>query len=575
GDDLLAGYREGLALARHEEKRLCFRLHIASSAAPKLHDLHWELLYDPKARIALSRSQETTFSRYSSVPLAPGTAVVERPKLLIVVAGPKDLADYELPELDRSRLRKSLEKALRPLNELVQCDFLPGPATAGRIRDRLVAGGYHGLHLQAHGMVNAETGTANLVLEGEDERASFIAEDLVSEIVEGHRDLRWITLIACHGGVRAGTDPFTGLGPALVRRGVPAVIAMRRGIRVDAANRFSEHFYLNLGRCGRIDTAANEARLQLYLAAPERLEWSTPVLFMRLRDGLLWQSEPTIRREPARSASAGERDRATADRPGSAHAQGAAAPDAARERVREVKHELAKARHRRDLGHLAAIEDSLGEPGGVGEDVLLDLLLSYRALEAWERMIDLGERLPANLHGSPLVREQLAFAHNRGGNQQEAIWLLEELLAEQGPSFETYGLLGRVYKDRYIKVSGQDRDSLAQGYLDKAIATYVRGFEADWRDAYAGINAVTLLEVKGDKASIEHQAELLPLVRFAVKHRLKSGQPAYWDHATLLELAILDGDAEAARGHLADALVSVREPWEPASTATNLQLIRD
>jgi hypothetical protein len=31
--------------------------------------------------------------------------------------------------------------------------------------------------------------------------------------------------------------------------------------------------------------------------------------------------------------------------------------------------------------------------------------------------------------------------------------------------------------------------------LDKAIYAYLRGFETDWRDAYLGINAVTLMVI--------------------------------------------------------------------------------
>jgi hypothetical protein len=35
------------------------------------------------------------------------------------------------------------------------------------------------------------------------------------------------------------------------------------------------------------------------------------------------------------------------------------------------------------------------------------------------------------------------------------------------------------------------------------------------------------------------QQELLPVVRFAVARKVEVGRPDYWDHATLLELAVL------------------------------------
>jgi hypothetical protein len=68
--------------------------------------------------------------------------------------------------------------------------------------------------------------------------------------------------------------------------------------------------------------------------------------------------------------------------------------------------------------------------------------------------------------------------------------------------------------------------------------------------------------------------ELLPVVSYAVKRRLARGTPDYWDHATLLELAVLQKDESAATEAAANALAAVRENWEPETTARNLALIR-
>ena len=52
---------------------------------------------------------------------------------------------------------------------------------------------------------------------------------------------------------------------------------------------------------------------------------------------------------------------------------------------------------------------------------------------------------------------------------------------------------------------------------------------------------------------------------------MATGEADYWDHATLLELAVLAGDIDAA----GDALAAIRERWEPETTARNLRLIRE
>ncbi|HET7232129.1 MAG TPA: TRAFs-binding domain-containing protein [Longimicrobium sp.] len=250
--------------------------------------------------------------------------------------------------------------------------------------------------------------------------------------------------------------------------------------------------------------------------------------------------------------------------------------DLFRERVAystQAKKNLARARVTGSPDAVAKVQEELGNLAEAEAGVVVDLYLSYRAVKAWERMIELYERMPVPLQRTVLIREQLGFALNRAGRKQEAIDVLEEVAEEHGPSSETLGLLGRVYKDLWQDAGGRG-DPRADGFLNRAIDTYVRGFEADWRDAFPGINAVTLLEVRGDAASLAKKDELLPVVRFAVMQRLKGGKPDYWDHATLLELAVLASDEAEARRHLGNALAAVREPWEPESTANNLRMIR-
>lgn len=203
--------------------------------------------------------------------------------------------------------------------------------------------------------------------------------------------------------------------------------------------------------------------------------------------------------------------------------------------------------------------------------IIVDLFLSYRAVKAWQRMVDLVPEMPRVLARTVLVREQLGFALNRLKQDEAAEQVLVEVIEEHGGSSETNGLLGRVYKDRWEEARNAHDEILAQGYLKRAIDTYVAGFEADWRDPYPGLNAVTLMELQDPFDA--RQGDLLPVVRYSASRRLASTRPNYWDHATALELAVLTRDTDGAQRLLADALASVREYWEPESTARNLRLI--
>jgi MAP3K TRAFs-binding domain len=237
----------------------------------------------------------------------------------------------------------------------------------------------------------------------------------------------------------------------------------------------------------------------------------------------------------------------------------------------EVKERLARARSE-GVDALRAVERDLGSPEDVEAGVLVDLLLSYRAAEAWDDMIRLVEAMPAPLRRTVLVREQYGFALNRAKRDEEAENVLLEVIDDHGPSSETLGLLGRVYKDRWE--AERDTSVLrAEGHLDQAIDAYRRGFEADWRDAYPGINAVTLMEIRNPGGS--EQQELVPVVRYANRRRLNGRGADYWDYATQLELGVIARDRDEAMAGARAALAAVREPWEPESTAYNLSLIRE
>jgi tetratricopeptide (TPR) repeat protein len=241
----------------------------------------------------------------------------------------------------------------------------------------------------------------------------------------------------------------------------------------------------------------------------------------------------------------------------------------------KLKERLLTAR-KQGLDALHAIDAELAQAAGGMADaeagVVIDLYLSYRAVKAWGDMIALVPRMSRALAATPLVQEQLGFALNRAGQADEAERVLKAVIASRGPSSETCGLLGRVYKDRWNQATAQGDKMLARGFLKKAIDTYLQGFEADWRDAFPGINAVTLMTLQ-DPPDPRCQA-LIPVVRYAVQRRIASGQPDYWDHATLLELAVLGANEDDAAQALSDALAAVREVWEPESTAANLKLIR-
>jgi hypothetical protein len=251
-----------------------------------------------------------------------------------------------------------------------------------------------------------------------------------------------------------------------------------------------------------------------------------------------------------------------------------------KERLAGLRHASTQGREATEAARreAATIADELAAADAPDPAVLVELMLTLRALEDWDAMVHLIESMPAFLRSRVLVQEQLAFALNRrAGDRGEAerdraVRILEGVEeAQGGTSAETSGLLGRIHKDRWLARRAADPE-LAVTHLEDAIAAYRRGFLADPRDPYPGINAVLLLDVRGAQRDRDR---LLPVVRFAAERLVELGQANYWIHATLLTLAVLERDEAEARRLLGRARADIRERWEPATTARDLRMLAE
>jgi hypothetical protein len=117
-------------------------------------------------------------------------------------------------------------------------------------------------------------------------------EEIVDGMARLGRPPHLVFLAACESAKRVteAENAFVGLGPKLVKAGVPAVVAMQDIVPVETARRLTGYFYQGLLRHGVVDQAMNEARYHLFDA--EGIDWATPVLFMRLRTGELVAPDP-------------------------------------------------------------------------------------------------------------------------------------------------------------------------------------------------------------------------------------------------------------------------------------------
>lgn len=214
--------------------------------------------------------------------------------------------------------------------------------------------------------------------------------------------------------------------------------------------------------------------------------------------------------------------------------------------------------------------------------VLIDIMISYRNIEAFHEMQKFIEQLPRYVFETVMVQEQYAFVLNRNGGKakpvdtvmiDEAESVLRKLEMDGKASSESYGIWGRIYKDKFDRTYKAGSIGEAMVYLENALTYYQKGFESDPRDAYPGVNYVTCLELLGER---EKSLRLVPAVEYAVNAKMKRKEPEkpdYWDYATLLELAVIESRFSVAEKFFYKASPLAIEVWMFGTTKENLSKI--
>lgn len=296
-----ARYRESLAkLAAGEGLRIRMRADM-----PELASLPWEYAcvvppdlpagqVGPECFLGLDR--RISIVRYegsiAATPL-PRLAHAEI-KVAVLLADVADPAYAPLKlKLEELNLRRALDGVAR-----VETKFL-WPGTVAQFQAALDKG-IQVLHFAGHGDWQKQMGEEPGTIKGKgslifatEERAAFPLE--VSQLAANLR-ARGVCLAilgACEGARRDAISPWTGIAPALVREGIPAVVGMQFGVRDGSAIAFGKRFYDQLAEGRSIDTAVAEGRVAVFTrqGAAER-DWGAPVLYLRSTDSVLFPQPP-------------------------------------------------------------------------------------------------------------------------------------------------------------------------------------------------------------------------------------------------------------------------------------------
>lgn len=281
---VLLRWERSREIAEQSDRDLRLKLRIED---PKLASVPWEFLFDKSRGEFVTLSTRYSLVRYLNLPQPRSPLPIQLPlKILGVVSSPDDLPTLDV-EAERLEVAEALETPVR--KGLVVLNWLPGQGWRD-LQRAMAVGQWHVVHFIGHGQFDPQTDEGAVAMVGRDGRARAISATILGRLLADHKSLRLAVLNACEGA-RGGTwDIFSSASAILVRRGIPAVLAMQFEISDLSAIEFSRTFYTYLGEGFPVDRAVTEARKAMSVVA-QGPEWGTPVLYMNTTSGRIFRVE--------------------------------------------------------------------------------------------------------------------------------------------------------------------------------------------------------------------------------------------------------------------------------------------
>ncbi len=281
-------------IAQHRQEVLRLRLGLKDMRLPRLP---WEVLHAGDRPLATGT--DVVFSRYhssfatmaslSQFQSATATDANQPLKILLVLAAPTDQEMLALKQ-EALYLQEELETTVQngsrngnSRHSDIQLTILEQPGRE-QLTQALEHNHYHVLHYAGHSNQGTAGGKLYLVSSKTGLTETLSGDDLAGLLV--NNGIRMAVFNSCRGVYTATTESVSAAGDgnlaeALVKRGIPAVLAMAERIPDDVALNLSRLFYRNLKQVYPVDLSLNRARQGLVSSySSKQLYWALPILYL-------------------------------------------------------------------------------------------------------------------------------------------------------------------------------------------------------------------------------------------------------------------------------------------------------
>lgn len=251
---------------------------VFTSMIPWIADKPWEFAYDPSRRTYLATEDihlvRNVLTAVPAESIPPHTGAL---RILVACAQPIGLGRLSVEE-EAAVIQRSFQSLIETGKVSVQ--ILPS-ATPQELHAFVASGRFDVVHLVCHGEFDRETQIGYLLFEDRNGGVHRIGDREAREIL-CNRGVRLVFLNACDTGRGGFADFNSGVAPALVAGGLPAVVANQYKVLDSAATSFAQHFYWSLAQGFTLAEAAREARIAVnYALVGESIDWAIPVLYAR------------------------------------------------------------------------------------------------------------------------------------------------------------------------------------------------------------------------------------------------------------------------------------------------------